>query len=150
MLLPLLHLSLLATGLATADTHVHYHQHDDRIQSEHEYVKRGGWGPGMPAPSWYGGGGAGGAAGGGRAGAAGAGGRKYPAGYYDYIVVGSGPGGGPVACRLARAGYNVLLMEAGDDSGNNLAATQVPVFQLQATEEVEQEWVSVNELLLWG
>ncbi len=32
---------------------------------------------------------------------------------FDYIVVGSGPGGGPVACNLAKAGYSVCLMEAG-------------------------------------
>ncbi|KAK3987702.1 GMC oxidoreductase, partial [Cladorrhinum sp. PSN332] len=34
---------------------------------------------------------------------------------YDYIVVGSGPGGGTVACQLARANLSVLLIEAGDD-----------------------------------
>ena len=34
---------------------------------------------------------------------------------YDYIVVGSGPGGAPLASNLARAGYSVLLLEAGDD-----------------------------------
>ena len=32
---------------------------------------------------------------------------------YDYIVVGSGAGGGPVAANLARAGFTVALMEAG-------------------------------------
>lgn len=35
---------------------------------------------------------------------------------YDYIVVGSGPGGGPIAVNLAKAGYSTLLLEAGDDS----------------------------------
>ncbi|KAF1952999.1 alcohol oxidase [Byssothecium circinans] len=35
---------------------------------------------------------------------------------YDYIVVGSGPGGGPLASNLARANYTVLLLEAGDQS----------------------------------
>lgn len=35
---------------------------------------------------------------------------------YDYIVVGSGPGGGPLAANLARANYTVLLIEAGDAS----------------------------------
>lgn len=35
---------------------------------------------------------------------------------YDYIVVGSGPGGGPLASNLARANYSVLLIEAGDAS----------------------------------
>ncbi|KAI0876318.1 GMC oxidoreductase [Hypoxylon argillaceum] len=35
---------------------------------------------------------------------------------YDYIVVGSGPGGGPLAVNLAKAGYSVFLIEAGDAS----------------------------------
>lgn len=39
---------------------------------------------------------------------------------YDYIVVGSGPGGGPLAANLAKAGADVLLLEAGDDTGSNL------------------------------
>lgn len=34
---------------------------------------------------------------------------------YDYIVIGSGPGGGPLASNLARAGFETLLIEAGDD-----------------------------------
>ncbi|KAH9905729.1 GMC oxidoreductase [Xylariomycetidae sp. FL2044] len=34
---------------------------------------------------------------------------------YEYIVIGSGPGGGPLAADLARAGYTVLLLEAGSD-----------------------------------
>lgn len=37
---------------------------------------------------------------------------------YDYIVIGSGPGGGPLASNLARANYSVLLLEAGDSSPN--------------------------------
>lgn len=35
---------------------------------------------------------------------------------YDYIIIGSGPGGGPLASNLAKANYSVLLLEAGDDS----------------------------------
>jgi choline dehydrogenase len=48
---------------------------------------------------------------------------------YDYIVVGSGPGGGPLASTLARNGYSVLLIEAGDDQSANIL-TQVPVFSV--------------------
>lgn len=38
---------------------------------------------------------------------------------FEYIVVGSGPGGGPLAANLARAGHSMLLLEAGDDQLDN-------------------------------
>jgi choline dehydrogenase len=34
---------------------------------------------------------------------------------YDFIVVGAGPGGGPLAANLAKAGFTVALLEAGLD-----------------------------------
>ncbi len=34
----------------------------------------------------------------------------------DYVVIGSGPGGGPLAVNLAKAGYSVFIIEAGDTS----------------------------------
>ena len=37
------------------------------------------------------------------------------AGDFDYIIIGSGAGGGPLAANLARAGFKVMLLEAGGD-----------------------------------
>ncbi|KAI5896059.1 alcohol oxidase [Schizophyllum commune H4-8] len=39
-------------------------------------------------------------------------------GVYDYVVVGSGAGGGPVAARLAEAGFTVLVIDVGHDVHN--------------------------------
>ncbi|CAI6334249.1 unnamed protein product [Periconia digitata] len=46
---------------------------------------------------------------------------------YDYIVTGSGPGGGTIATNLAKAGHSVLLIEAGSDQ-SDLLATQIMSF----------------------
>lgn len=57
---------------------------------------------------------------------------------YDYIVVGSGAGGGPLAANLARAGFRVLLLEAGgdpcaqDEAGRHMY--EVPIFHGLSTE----------------
>jgi len=57
---------------------------------------------------------------------------------YDYIVVGSGAGGGPLAANLAREGFRVLLLEAGgDDEPYNY---QVPAFHALATEDPLLRW----------
>jgi choline dehydrogenase len=44
---------------------------------------------------------------------------------YEYIVIGSGPGGGPLAADLARAGHSVLLLEAGGDLGADPTYTEM-------------------------
>lgn len=56
---------------------------------------------------------------------------------YDYIVVGSGPGGGVVASNLALAGHSVLLIEAGSDASDDLS-TVVP--SLQYPENQDLKW----------
>lgn len=58
---------------------------------------------------------------------------------YDYIVVGSGAGGGPLSANLARAGYRVLLLEAGEDHGDKLTY-QVPAFHGLSTEDPDMAW----------
>jgi choline dehydrogenase len=54
---------------------------------------------------------------------------------YDYIVVGSGPGGGPLAADLARAGYSTLLIEAGGDEGENPTYADIANFNEAANDE---------------
>lgn len=65
--------------------------------------------------------------------------RSDPVKEYDYVVVGSGPGGAPLAARLAIAGHKVLLIDAGDDQGN-ATRQMVPALQLQSTEYEPMRW----------
>ena len=58
---------------------------------------------------------------------------------YEYIIVGSGAGGAPLAARLAIAGHRTLLIEAGDDQGANDNYT-VPAYQAKSTEDPEMAW----------
>ncbi|KAF9478102.1 putative choline dehydrogenase [Pholiota conissans] len=58
---------------------------------------------------------------------------------YDYVVVGSGPGGGPLAARLAQAGFSVLLIDAGDDHGED-DFVRVPALNGQASEYTPIHW----------
>lgn len=58
---------------------------------------------------------------------------------YEYIVVGSGAGGGPLAARLALAGHKTLLIEAGADHGSNVNYS-VPGYSAIASEDPSMSW----------
>lgn len=68
-------------------------------------------------------------------------GIRKPAGEsneFDYIVVGSGAGGGPVAANLAKAGFTVLIIEAG--SNFQTQNYDVPAFHPKSTEDPGMCW----------
>lgn len=64
---------------------------------------------------------------------------------FDFLVVGSGPGGGPLAANLARRGFRVLLLEAGDDhmasaSRRTAELYSVPAFHPLCSEDANLRW----------
>ena len=68
-----------------------------------------------------------------------------PAGDWDYVIVGSGAGGGTLAARLAEAGMRVLLLEAGGDPSASGGARlpgdyDVPAFHPFASENPALRW----------
>lgn len=63
----------------------------------------------------------------------------------DYIVIGSGAGGGTVAARLAENGATVLVIEAGGDPNTSDSPGmpedyEVPAFNAQASENPATAW----------
>ncbi len=69
---------------------------------------------------------------------------------FDYVIVGSGAGGGPLAARLALAGMHVLLIDAGGDPAEAESASypdakpgevyNCPAYHAAATEDPEMSW----------
>ena len=57
---------------------------------------------------------------------------------FDYIVIGSGAGGGPVACRLAENGHKVGLIEAGQNVETDWL--NVPCLHAFASEHPDMSW----------
>ncbi|MDV2997825.1 MAG: Oxygen-dependent choline dehydrogenase [Chroococcidiopsis sp. SAG 2025] len=62
-----------------------------------------------------------------------------PSAPVEYIVVGSGAGGGPLAVNLAKAGHKVVLIEAGSD-GEADDLIQVPLFSPLVGEDPRVRW----------
>jgi choline dehydrogenase-like flavoprotein len=63
---------------------------------------------------------------------------------FDYIIVGSGAGGGPLAARLALGGKRVLVLEAGPNQaaepGPAREVSQVPGYHGLSTEHPDLSW----------
>ncbi|KAI3326780.1 GMC oxidoreductase [Xylariaceae sp. AK1471] len=58
---------------------------------------------------------------------------------YEYVIIGSGPGGGTLAANLARSGHSVFLIEAGGDYGDDILQT-IPVMGAHAAEDPKMSW----------
>src|ERR1700674_4855092 len=58
---------------------------------------------------------------------------------YEYVIIGSGPGGGPLAARLAIAGFKVLLIDAGSDQGITVQES-APTLWVASTQYAPMQW----------
>jgi choline dehydrogenase-like flavoprotein len=63
---------------------------------------------------------------------------KQESAEHDFIIVGSGAGGGPLAANLAKSGFRVLVLEAGGWDAPEVA--QVPAFHPHASEHPDLSW----------
>ncbi|CAI6292734.1 unnamed protein product [Periconia digitata] len=62
-----------------------------------------------------------------------------PENEYDYVIIGSGPGGGSLAANLAREGHSVFLLEAGGDASDDIYQ-RLPALQGAASEQSPHSW----------
>ncbi|CAI6100052.1 unnamed protein product [Clonostachys chloroleuca] len=58
---------------------------------------------------------------------------------HDYVIIGSGAGGGTLAASLARKGHSVFLIEAGGDHGT-APSQQMPALWPTSGEDPEMSW----------
>jgi len=63
---------------------------------------------------------------------------------YDFIIVGAGAGGAPLAAKLAKNKFRVLLLDAGgdfvDENGIANLNVRVPAFHAKSTEDKKISW----------